>query len=276
MSIDEKRVYGERRERSVAYVGTGQGLAAVELSGDQIGRFGLAYRASVADVATADDRVYVATGDAVLAGEEVGEFTDLGFGGAVALSVADALLAADERGYVSRYRDGEWTTVGSAEAVRAIDGDLVAASDGVYRVDDDGLDPVGLGDARDIAAGGLPLAATDDGLYRLGNGWQSERDGAFTVVAADGRTAHAATADDLYVYGPVDGSRNGDGERNWRTASLPVEEPVADVAYGECPYVVTTEGDFLVDADPETAPDGAGGWRARSLGLADVTALAVR
>jgi hypothetical protein len=282
MNIDEKRIYDEARERTVAYVATGQGLASVELSGDQVGRFGLAHRGRARDVAAGDGIVYAVTEADVVAGPGGGAstggengdgpatgsglFGGTGFGGGVAVAFADAPLAADGSGWVSRYGGEEWSVVGSVEGVREMDGDLVAAAEGVYRVGPEGLDYVGLDDVRDVAAAGVPLAATGDGLYRLGNGWQRALDGEFTTVAADGRRAHAATAGRLYA-------REEAGE--WRPRSLPVEEPVADVAYGECVYVVTGSGTVLVDADPESTPDGAGGWRSRSLGLTDVAAMVV-
>ena len=268
-------MYGDRREETVAYLATAQGVATVRVSGDQVGRFGLAHRTDARDVATVDGAVVVATDEAVLVGRE--EFEPLEFGPAAAVGTdrEGDVLAAAESGRVARYRDGEWVDLGTVAAVRAIADGFVAAADGVWRVDGDGLVSAGLDAARDVAvADGVPLAATDDGLYRLGNGWLCEREGAFTTVAADAdyhaadpshALAHAATPTDLYAF---------HGEE-WRPLDLPTDESVVDVAYGECVYAVTDRGTFLVDADPERTPDGTGGWRSRSLGLPDVTALAV-
>ncbi len=258
-------MYGERREETVAYLAAGQGVATVRISGDQVGRFGLSHRCRARDVATADGAVLVATDEDVLVGPE--PFESLGFGPAVAVTADDgAVVAADEAGRVSRYRDGEWTALGEVDDVRALSGAFVAAADGVFRIDGDELVGAGLDDVRDVAsADGAPLAATGDGLYRLGNGWLRECEGAFTAVAAEDGQAHAATADALYAR----------GTDTWEAVDLPVAGTVVDVAYGECVYAVTETGTVLVDADPETTPDGAGGWRARSLGLPDVTALAV-
>jgi hypothetical protein len=282
-AIEEKRMYGDRREETIAYLATGQGVATVRVSGDQVGRFGLARRGSARDVATTDGAVVVATDEDVLVGPD--DFEPLGFGPAVAVGIdrGGDPLAAGESGRVARYRDGEWTDLGVVGDVRAIADGFVAAADGVHRVDGDDLVNAGLDAARDVTvADGVPLAATDGGLasdtsetssehtsdgglYRLGNGWLREREGSFRTVAAGGGHAHAATADELF-------ERDGDA---WTALDLPVGESVVGVDYGECVYAVTGAGTFLVEADPDTTADGAGGWRSRSLGLPDVAALAV-
>jgi hypothetical protein len=268
----EDRVYDERRAETVAYVASGQGVARVRVASDRVGRFSLAHRCAARDVAGADGTVYVATDEGVLAGPD--EWTPLDFpGSAVAVAAGEDVLAADESGAVYRHGDGAWTRLGTVAEVRALSESFVAAADGVHRVEGDGLAPVGLDDARDVAAGGTVLAATGDGLYRLGNGWLDEHAGAFETVGADGGPtgddggvrAHAATADALYEY--VDG--------DWDAVALPVEESVVGVAYGECPYAVTADGTFLVEARPEQTPDGTGGWRSRALGLPDVAGVAV-
>jgi len=261
----EDRVYDERRGETVVYLATGQGVATVRVSSDRVGRFALARRCRARDVATVGDRVVVATAETVLAGPD--PFESVGFGESVAVGTdGDGTpLAAGPDGTVARYRDSEWSSLGTVGDVRAIANGFVGAADGVFRVDGDALAPAGLADVRDVAAAGAPLAATDDGLYRLGNGWLREREGRFTVVATDADHAHAAAAE-LFAR------ESGD---EWEAVTLPTDEPVADVGYGECPYVVTERGTFLIDADPERTPDGAGGWRSRSLGLPDVAALAV-
>ena len=285
--MDEARIYDDRRRETVAYLATGRGVATVQVASDRVGRFALVHRCVARDVAAAADRVYAATPEGVLAtdaawsdagaaGERAApdraEFESLGFPDAVAVTMSDgAVLAADADGTVARHRDDAWEAVGAVEEVRALSNDLVAASDGVYRPVGGDLRNVGLDAVRDVAGTGVPLAATDDGLYRLGNGWLSEREGTFAVVGAgivDGgpeERAHAATAETLYA-------RDGD---EWGPVDLPVEGTVADVAYGECVYTVTEDGTFLVEADPERTADGTGGWRHRSLGLPEVAALAV-
>lgn len=259
-------MYGDRREETVAYLATGRGVATVRVSGDQVGRFGLAHRCRARGVATTDGAVAVAADEATLVGP--GEFEELGFGPATAVGRDrdGSVLAASEDGRVARYDGGEWTALGTVDGARAVTDGFVAAADGVWRVDGDALTSAGLDDARDVAVDrGTPLAATDDGLYRLGNGWLREREGQFSAVAAGDTHAHAATATDLFV-------RDGD---SWETVDLPVDESVVGVDYGECVYAVTARGTFLVEADPETTADGAGGWRSRALGLPDVAAIAV-
>jgi hypothetical protein len=255
MSIEEKRVYDEKRGATAVFVATGTGLARVEVSDDLVGRFGLVERCAARDVAAVGDGVAVATDEDVLVGRET--LSETGFGPATAVGVADGdLVAAGERG-VARRRDGTWETVGDLPDVRAVDGDLLAAAGGVYRLR--GLSHAGLDDARDVTAAGVPLAATADGLYRLGNGWMDELDGAFRTVASDGRRAHAATADALYARAP--------GETDWTPGEVPADGTVVDVGYGERVYAVTGDSTFLVAAED--------GWRTRSLGHPEVAALAV-
>jgi hypothetical protein len=286
--MDEDRVYDDRRRETVAYLATGQGVATVRVASDRVGRFSLAHRCDAREIATADGRVYVATPAGVLAGDGAsdgsapGGFDSLGFDDAVAVTAdGERVLAANGDGTVARYRGGEWRSVGTVGDVRALSGAFVAAADGVYRVVSDGdtdaedgedsetLRNVGLDDVRDVAGEATPLAATGDGLYRLGNGWLCEREEGFETVAA-GRTdsgdrAHAATTETLYAH--EDGG--------WTPIDLPVAGAVTGVAYGECVYAVTRDGTFLVAASPERTADGTGGWRHRSLGLPDVTGLAV-
>lgn len=281
--MDEDRVYDDRRRETVASLATGQGVATVRVASDRVGRFSLAHQCTARDVATTDERVYVATPEGVLAGDvgadaetagaAAGEFDSLGFADAVAVTASDTVVAAAADGTVARYRGDAWHELGTVPEVRALSGSFVAASDGVYRIvgdaDNTSLRHVGLDDARDVAGERVPMAATDDGLYRLGNGWLCERAGRFEVVAT-GDTAgepctHAATGETLYA-------RRDD---EWTAVDLPVPGTVADVAYGECVYAVTHGGTFLVEADPEHTADGAGGWRHRSLGLPEVSGLAV-
>jgi hypothetical protein len=285
--MEEKRVYDDRRRVTVAYLATGQGVATVRVASDRVGQFGLTHRCEARDVASTEGRVYVATPEGVLAATvaadsadpgdgpaEPGGFDSLGFDDAVAVdATSETVTAADSDGTVARYRDGEWHTLGTVGDVRALSGEFVAAADGVYRtVGGDSLRNVGLDDVRDVAGEGVPLAATGDGLYRLGNGWLCEREGPFEVVATEHRDsesdterAHAATAETLYAH--------DDGE--WTAVDLPTDGAVADVAYGECVYAVTEAGTFLVEADPERTADGTGGWRHRSLGLPEIAGLAV-
>lgn len=272
-ALDEKRVHGDRRGATRAVVASGLGLATVQVSDDQIGRFGLAHRCVARDVAS-DGRLGVATDDHVLVGNvDVIEATQ--FGPAVAVGFAttvpppseEGLVAAGPDGRVARRSGDAWAEVGEVDApVRGIDGDLLASADGVFRVGE-GLDALGLDDVRDVAADGT-YAATADGIHRRSaDGWITERDGDATVVASDGERAHAVV--DGTLLERMDGT--GDGP-SWADADCPEDDVVA-VAYADATYAVTADGRFLVDAT--TAKDGAAGWRSRSLGLDDVAALAV-
>jgi hypothetical protein len=269
ITLDEKRVYGAKRGRSELFVATAVGLVRVSVSGALVGEFGLVHRGSVRDVAAGGDLAVATDEDVLLAragegsegsegsdGDEEGEpsFEPTGFGPAVAVSTREGVVAGDgER--VARLRDGDWETCCELGGVTAIDGGLVAADSGVHRLDGG---HVGLSGARDVAAS-VPLAATDDGLFHLGNGWMRSLDGAFEAVASDGGRAHAA-GDRLYAMG-------ADPE-SWEPVELPVEARVVDVAHGETTYAVTEDGTLLAD-------DGEGGWRERALGLSDARALAV-
>lgn len=157
--------------------------------------------------------------------------------------------AADGRSAVG------WQSVGTIDvdsddtsAVRSVDGPLLAAADGVYRVTEGGLVHAGLDDARDVAAAG-PLAGTPDGCFRLGNGWLCELDHPTDLVAAGDRFAHAASGTVLYAF--------DSGE--WETVPWPADAPPAGIAYEGGIYAVATDGTVLVDAGD--------GWRTRLLGL---------
>lgn len=271
-TIDEKRVYADRAGADEVLVAAEQGLVVVSLSEDRVGEFGLEYRGTVRDVAATGDRLALATDSDVLVGDD--EPTD--FGPAVAVGFHDGtLLAAGPDGRVARLDDG-WTTLGGVETPRAIDGGMIAAESGVHQVVGDDVRSVGLGGVHDVYGRGMPLAATDDGLYRLGNGWMDELDGAFDVVSADGAEPRSASsrpatddgADDR-AHAVGDGTlfaREAVGE--WAAVDVPTDSPV-DVAYTDAATVaVTTGGTFLADAGD--------GWRTRELGVTGVAALAVR
>src|SRR5699024_3304183 len=165
----------------------------------------------------------------------------------------DRLVAAAPDGTVARREDDRWIEYDTLESVRAIDGDLIAAADGAYRLVDGDLDYVGLDDVRDVA-GGTPRAATATGLYRLGNGWLDELDGDFEMVADGPEGAHAATADRLYAF---------DGD--WNPVSG-IERSVVDVARGQ--YAVCADGTLLSATGDE--------WRAHPLGAGTARALVAR
>jgi hypothetical protein len=273
IGLDAKRVFeGDRRETTI-YVASGTGVLAVSVAGARVGEFSLVERCTARDVATGPGGVAVATSDGVRVatsedGSAAGDaFRDVGFldhtGGvdAVAFHGADVLAATGD-GAIARYRDGDWTELESLPGVSGMDGDLVASDRGVYRVREDGLRHVGLASAVDVAAAGIPLAATVDGLHQLGNGWLEVAAGAFTFVTADpgaadgalGR-AHAGTDEALYAH--------HDGE--W-TVETRFEQPAVDVAYGDSVYAVSADGVLAAEA-----PDD---WRHQDLGVRDVTAAA--
>jgi len=260
-TIEEKRIFAEKSGRTRAFVGSGVGVAAVSVSADLVGEFGVEYRTPAADVAGRGGQIAVATAeDVVLLGEEP---LGLGFGSASAVGFRDgAVVAGDENGRVATATDpDEWTEVGTAGgAIRAIDGDLVAASDGVYRLgetlDSDGRN---LDAAADVASGEVDLAATSDGVYRWDDGWRRELEGEATLVAADADGRAHAVVDDVFY------ARANGGE--WGSVNLPVDAEPAGVAYGPATYVATADGAFLVDAGD--------GWRHQPLGLRGVVGCAV-
>ena len=265
ITLDEKRVYGDTREETAAYVASALGVTRVELAGDQIGRFSLAHQCSATGIAGADGQLVVGTDDEVLVGTADG-FAETDFGPADAVAIVDGTpVAASPDGEIARLDGDDWEAVGSVARVRRMDGDLVAASDGVYRIDS-GLSELGVGKTvRDVAAAG-PYAATADGLLASdGEHWERLVGGDCTLVAADADRAHAISEDGLL-------ERRDD---DWHVVALPVDAAMADLTHGESLYAVTANGTFLVYAAPGLSPDGQGGWRSRELGVRDVAGVAV-
>lgn len=168
--------------------------------------------------------------------------------------------------------------LGDVPDPRAVDGPLIAAADGVHRAASRGgsrtVERVGLDDVRDVAGGGIPLAATPDGLYWLGNGWMDAIDGDFDVVAADGRGhAMAGGEGSLWVrHGDPTGDEAsgsaGWGVDAWSRAELPVDAQIAALGYGPgLSVAVTGTGAVCVDV--------GGGWRHRTVGVAGVSGVAL-
>ncbi len=262
---DERRLYGTKREETAAYVASALGITRVELAGDQVGRFSLERQCTATGVAGDEGTLVVGTDEDVLVGTDDG-FVETGFGPATAVTVANGTpAAAGPDGEVARLVEKEWETLGTVGHVRRMDGDLLAANNGVYRIDT-GLPALGGGNTvRDVAAAG-PYAATAEGVLAYDGGeWTCLVDGDYSLVAADGQRTHA--------LGQA-GLREQRGEE-WYTSEMPVDAPIADLTHGESLMAVTADGTLLVNADPEVTADGHGGWRSRILGVREVAGLAV-
>lgn len=230
---DERRLFEQQGGGETAFVASDLGVVRIELAGGRVGGFSLVNRCTARSVAADDTAVAVGTDESVLVAaglfEADDDFAPTGFGPAVAVGIEGRrLFAAAPDGRVARldglddldHRDdlkaldrrnappegdtpGSWTTLGEVTGPRRFDGSLLAAEDGVYRLDG-GLQPLGtdgssasdktsasdnssasdsasgsdktsghVDGALDVAAGdpaetaGGPFAATETGLYRL-------------------------------------------------------------------------------------------------------------
>jgi len=248
------------------FVGSKHGVTAIEVRHREVRDYALVHDCTTRDLARSPDgRVAVAAStDVFLEGEE--EYEATGFGPAVAVG-GDPLHAAAPDGTIAAWRDEDWNPVGTlAGDVNAIDDDLIATDEGVFRMTDGGIQHVGLERVADVSTAGVPHAATDRGLFTLGAGWMTAVEGEFSLVEADATTAeagvlrraHAATPDQLYVY---------DGEA-WGPWHIPVDAPVTGIGYGSAVFAVSADGTLI------TAYEGE--WQTRHLGLSGVTALVVR
>lgn len=281
-TLTEKRVFGSKTGVTDIFLSTDTGVAAVTVSADQIGTFGLAHRGSATAVAATADRLVVGTDEGLLAadidaaGRSAGvpdpAFDAIGSEAIDAVAAVDltpeGVIVADSDGVVYRGEHAgavteppAWERLGETDGVRAIDASLLAAADGVYRIDGDGLTNTGLTDVRGVSGVGQPLAATTDGLFRLGNGWQSVADGTFQAVAADGHGhAHAVGEAGLLVRSVDDGA--------WTTTTPPVEAAIVDLAADRGIVAgITADGTLCV-----TAGDG---WRQQQLGLPGAQHVAI-
>lgn len=260
-TLEEKRVYSDTQEEAVVYVATGMGLVAVEVVADRVGSFGIERRGRTRSVAVADGRVAVATDDDVLLRRDDGEFDALAFGAATAVGFHDGdVLAASPDGEVARAEAGDWTAVGSVDGeVRAFDGSFAATETGVYQVEAAAVSYVGLDDVADVSAARLPVAATADGLYQLGNGWMRQLDGVYHAVTTD------RTSSRTYAAG-ADVSVRDDGE--WERQSVPTDEPITAIVASGAVYAVTADGTLLANAGD--------GWRSHALGLSEIADAALR
>lgn len=279
-ATEERRLFEQRREATVAFVASELGIAQVELAGDRVGGFSLARQCTATAVGASGDAVAVGTDEDVLVSTG-GEFVATDFGPATAVGVAaGSIFAAAPNGRVGRldgpaFEAGAWATLGEIEEPRRFDGAVLATGAGVYRLDDE-LTRLGLDDAHDVAdtateASVGPFAATETGVYRRTEGeWRRERDGPVQRVGAGDECVHAVDAEGLLERetGP---EQNGE----WHRRALPEGTSLVDIAHGETLYGVTDDGTVLLAADPELTSDGQDGWRSQSVGLRGVVGLAV-
>lgn len=171
----------------------------------------------------------------------------------------------------SRESDPSWQMLGTVEKPVSIDGDLVAANSGVFRLGST-VEALGLADVNDVArdsTDGQILAATEEGLYR-GSGdaadWEEiSPDPVHRVLSADG--GYLAVTDEEVV-------QRYDGDEETRIEGLG-NEPVVDIAQGESLYAVTEAGDLFMAAEPGQTTDGYDGWRSQPVGVRGVVGIAV-
>ena len=282
-TLTEKRVFGSKHGTTELFVANETGLLGVTVSADQLGEFGLAIRGATTAVAAGDGGILVGTDQTVqysapddgastaqsrsfeAVGDELDDrIVDLTWGpdGPVAVTATQVWTPTEWPTAVDSVVDAdlEWEPVGELDEIRAVSGSLVAASDGVYQLGTERVDHVGLTAVRDIAAHGTPLAATDEGLFSLGNGWQQVAAGAFRRVGSDGH-GHAHAIGDTLIH------RNASSDE-WTEDELPVESPAVDVGYGGGVVAAVTENGTLCLA----AGDG---WRQQLLGVRGIAGLAV-
>lgn len=277
-TIEEKRVYADQTGQAEVYVASGTGIVVVNVSDDLVGEFSLASRCEPRGVAAANGTVAAPTAEDVLV-LTGGAFEATGFGPAVAVDIVDdVVVAADEDGHVARREAPEgvggdavsgdknkapsradWAPVGTVDgSVTGIDWPFVATDSGLARVADGSLRDAGFGGVNDVAAAGIPLAATNSGLYTLGNGWMTVLEGSFQAVKSKGTQAHAASKARLY-----------EKQDDWQQLDVPVSESIADIAYTSAATVCVTQAGTLAITAGE-------GWRTHMLGVRGVGGVAVR
>jgi len=282
-TLTEKRVFGSKHGTTEVFVASETGLLGVTVSADQIGEFGLAVRGPTSAVAAGDGGILAGMdrtvqyspstdGDSTAqsrdfeaTGSELDDrIVDLTWGpeGPVAVTATQVWTPTEWPATAGSAVDADvaWQSVGELDEIRAVSGPLVAASDGVYRLTDKGLDHVGLTAVNDVAAHGTPLAATDEGLFSLGNGWQQVDSGAFRRVGSDGH-GHAHAIGDTVI------SRSASTDE-WTEDDLLADSAVVDVGYGGGVVAAVTDNGTLCLA----AGDG---WRQQLLGVRGTAGIAV-
>ncbi len=292
-TLTEKRVFGAKSGTTNVYVASEMGLVVVTVSADQIGEFSLARRGAVNAVAVGGRQLVIGTDEGVFVAShgheaeqtisaETPTFEPVGsdpVGRVVAAgSGLHGILVGDADGGVyhvgtdsgiSHIGDiGETGDVGEPDRISAIDGGLVAASDGVYRVSETGISHVGLADVRDVSGHGVPLAATTTGLFWLGNGWMTVENGSFETVGSDGHGHALAVGPNGLIRHGVDNDAGSVADGVWEADDLGVDSPAVDVAYGGgIVAAITEDGTLCIDAGD--------GWRHQLLGIRGVRSLAV-
>lgn len=257
-NIDEKRIFAEKTTDRVAYIAADVGLLTVRLAEDRVGNFGITQRCSPEDIAVYHNQVALAAEDVYLGDADGIEPTN--FGASVAVGDGSGLLTASPGGTLAQY-DADpphWESIGKLSSVTAIEGDLIGTESGIYRLPE--LTDVGLDRVRDIDTTGVPLAATQTGLYRLGNGWMDDIDGDFHMVSsppARDYATYAATPNTCY--------KRHEGE--WHPLELSTTEPIVDAAFGDCPYLLAADGTLLANAGE--------GWRSHPLGVTGAVGIAI-
>ena len=256
-------------DRSV-FLTTELGVTVVRIAGDRVGEFGLVHRCRPRDIAAGAGGVAIATTEDVLVDpdgsgtEDALSTMDFGPATAVGIGPDGTVTAVSPAGEVAQspHPGAAWTTVGQmGDTVNAVDPPFIATNGGVVRIGSDGLQHVGLTDVRDVTAIGTPRAATERGVYHLGNGWMDELSGAFDRVTArdqEGRTV-AVAAGEAGLFAAVD--------RSWEQVSVPVPGRVVDVGVAGGPVAITEGGSLLLT--------GEAGLRPHELGVPGVQGLAV-
>jgi hypothetical protein len=256
--LGEDRVYAGGSADATLLVACTSGLLWVDVSGDRVGRFGLARRCDARDVSATGARLILATGSGVLVGPDPSSIdeTDLGPASAVGLGDCASFVGSDD-GHLRKIEDDRISDLGQVGTVSAIDPPLVGTANGVRTLDR--LGQADLSDVRDVCGGANHRVATGSGLYRREDGWVRERAGVATAIA-EGQSGLTVAV--------LDGTLGYLGEDGWVSTDSPTDASLADVAVGPAIYAVTTDGTLLVDVGD--------GWRHRALGVSGVRSLAVR
>ncbi|MFB6198963.1 MAG: hypothetical protein ABEI52_11970 [Halobacteriaceae archaeon] len=252
--IEEDRIFRDSKSPETLYIGSDIGLVKANASNSRLGKFGIIHRGEIHDLTVMGDRIVVATGEGVgiVEGESI---HNLGLGSADAVGHLDGHILASTGGSLMRYRDGSWREICYIDEIRAIGGRLLASASGIYRLPS--CKYAGLGNAYDVSDAG-PYAATEEGIFRLANGWVLEKEGLATAIeVSNGRT------------GAVVNGKYLERDSDWFENSTPTEERIVDLAFGESTYLVSAEGTLLA------AESGSGEWRSHLLGVSNVTSLAI-